>query len=33
MADILPPASDSIRDGVLYHEHLVLYREGEQPAG
>jgi hypothetical protein len=24
-------ATGDIRDGVLYHEHLVLYREGEQP--
>ncbi|MFE5110601.1 Atu4866 domain-containing protein [Streptomyces sp. NPDC056663] len=25
-------ATGDVRDGVLYHEHLVLYREDEQPA-
>ncbi|MET8286360.1 Atu4866 domain-containing protein [Streptomyces sp. NPDC005132] len=24
-------ATGDVRDGVLHHEHLVLYREGEQP--
>ncbi|MFF0449618.1 Atu4866 domain-containing protein [Streptomyces sp. NPDC004609] len=24
-------ATGDVRNGVLYHEHLVLYREGEQP--
>ncbi|WAM14779.1 MULTISPECIES: Atu4866 domain-containing protein [Rhodococcus] len=24
-------ATGDIRDGVLYHEHLVLYREDKQP--
>ncbi|WP_393101184.1 Atu4866 domain-containing protein [Streptomyces sp. LN325] len=24
-------ATCDVRDGVLHHEHLVLYREGEQP--
>jgi hypothetical protein len=25
-------ATGDVRDGVLYHEHLVLYREGGTPA-
>ncbi|MFI1027233.1 Atu4866 domain-containing protein [Streptomyces sp. NPDC020951] len=25
-------ATGDVRDGVLFHEHLVLYREGDEPA-